>query len=426
LAYKKFNINNKEFLSGITTFFTMSYIIVVNPQVISSSIHNFPITAALTSTVLLCFIMTLIAGLFVNLPFAVGPGMGINIFVCYSLALNKNIPWPTMMGLTFISGCLFLILSLSSSRNIIYNALPENLKHGFSCGIGVFLAYIGFKNIGLLQYNPNTIVSLSKVSSSLILGFFAFFVSFFLYIRKKSYAFLFPIVFVTLVSLIIGKISLPDKFLSLPNFSSVFQIDILSALKFNFISIIVTLLLTSLFDSTTTLIALIEAGNFKNKNGNPVALKESFIVNASSSIMSSLLGTTPGLIFLESAAGIEAGAKTGFASIVTAICFIPCLFISPLIGIIPSYATAPILLMVGILMSKSIANFKGNNLDEIIPVFLSIILMPLSSSITTGFFAGIISYIFLKVILGKWKSISLPLYVIGICCIVSWFLERLF
>jgi AGZA family xanthine/uracil permease-like MFS transporter len=414
---------SKEIIGGLTTFFTMSYIVVVNPQITGGLATGIPMAAALTSTVFLCFVMTLFSGFYAKLPYAVGPGMGINIFVVFSLIQGKHLPWQTAMGIIFISGFLFFLITISPLRTIIYYALPESLRHGLSAGIGVFLAYIGFKNMGLLKLNSETFVSIASLNVTNGLGILGFLVAFALFYKKKSYAFLLPIILVSVLAVILGKVHLGHEYFSLPDFSSFFQLDIKSALKLSFVSTIITLLLTCIFDSTATLIALVDVGNFKARGGEPLRLKESLIVNSASSLASSFMGTTPGLIYLESAAGIEAGAKGGLASIVTACCFVPCLFLSPLIRLIPSYATASVLVFVGILMTFSLSHLKGKGLDEVVPVFFAVILMPLSSSITAGVFAGILSYITIKIFIGKYKEVSLPLYIIGVICIGALLLD---
>jgi AGZA family xanthine/uracil permease-like MFS transporter len=418
--------HSREIMGGLTTFLTMAYIVIVNPQIMSGLHAGIPLSAALTSTVLLCFLMTLFAGLYTKLPYAVGPGMGINIFVSYSLILGKNIPWQTAMGLTFISGCLFFLISLSPLRKSFYYALPDSLKHGFSAGIGIFLAYIGLKSLGIFRADPNTFIGLAHFQTSSFLGILGFLMAFYLFQKKKSYAFLAPIIFITILSLFTKQVSFSHQYFSTPDFHNLFQLDIPSALRFSFLSTILSLLLTCAFDSTTTLIALIEVGKFKDEKGHPKNFKESMVLNASSSLVSSLLGTTPGTVFLESAAGIEAGAKSGLASIVTSLCFLPCLFLSPLISLIPTYATAPVLIFVGILMTSSLSQIQERSLEEVIPVFLAMILMPLSSSITLGVFAGVLSYLLLKLVLGKGKSVPLPLYGIGTCCLISILLEAYF
>lgn len=415
--------NQTEILGGLTTFFTMAYIVIINPQIMANVSTGIPLSAALTSTVMLCFLMTFFAGFFAKLPYAVGPGMGINIFVCYSLMQGKHIPWQTCFGLTFLSGLIFFFITLTPIRKTFYHVLPESLKCGFSAGIGLFLAYIGMKNMGAFEADPIHFISLSHFSSPILFAVIGFLICFILFQKGKSYAFLASIFIVTLLSLLTGHITPSPKIFSIPNFSGFFQIDLMGALKFNFISTILTLLLTSIFDSTSTLIALVETGNFKDPQGNPIRFSQSLMVNSSSSMLSGLMGTTPGLIFLESAAGIEMGAKTGLSSIVTALCFLPCLFISPVIGMIPNYATAPILIFVGILMTMAIGRLKSRALQDVIPVFLSIVLMPLSSSITVGVFAGILSYIALKILAGEPRQISRPLFVVGCCCVISILLE---
>ncbi len=414
----------REVLGGFTTFLTMSYIVVVNPQIVSSPGTGISAAAALNATVLLSLVMTLIAGLFIRLPYAVAPGMGLNSFIVFSLIIGKHIPWQTAMGITLISGILFFLSSLTPVRRIIIEALPDNFKHATISGIGFMLAYVGLRNIGLLKSHPVTFVSLGDLDIKVILGLVGFSVIFYLFHKKKSYAFLSGMLIVTLLAFFMHQIELPKNWFSSPDFSTFFQLDIKSALKLSYCSVIITLLLTSIFDSTATLMAVSQRGNFLETNGQPKRMKQSFIVDSLGSLVASLFGTTAGVIYLESAAGVEAGARTGLASIVTALCFVPCLFIAPVVALIPGYAIAPILVFVGILMMGSLANMTALNLEEGIPIFFTIVLMPLCSSVTIGVLAGILSTILIKILVGKYKQVPVALYIIGFVCLVALLFER--
>ena len=416
---KKSNLS-QEVIAGLTTFFTMSYIVIVNPQVMSSPGTGMTITGSLTATVLISFLMSFIAGIYIKLPYALAPGMGLNVFIAYSLIIGEKIPWPTALGLIFWSSVLFIIVSIFPIRQKIVESLPNNMKHAMSCGIGLFLAFIGLKNLGLIVSNPATYVSLGDINFTVALGILGFGISFILYHKKKPYAFLLSIVVVTIIAILTNQITLPNQIFSMPDFKShFFQLDLIGSLKWSFIPVILAIFITNLFDSLSSIIGLSTSAGFIDKNGNPLQLKQTLLVDSFASFFSSLFGTAPATVFIESSAGIQAGGKTGISSIVTAFCFLPCLFLAPLITIIPAYATTPVLIFVGILMCQTIKHIHAEKLDDIIPIFLTVILMPLTFSITQGVLWGIVSYVILKICVGKTKMISPVLWILAIICFLA-------
>lgn len=408
---------SKEVIAGLTTFFTMSYIVIVNPQVMSSSGTGMSVAGSLTATVLISFIMTLLAGLYIKLPYALAPGMGLNVFIAYSLIIGEKIPWPTALGLIFWSSVLFIIVSIFPIRQKIVEALPNNMKHAMSCGIGLFLAFIGLKNLGLIVAHPATFVTLADINFTISLGLFGFIIAFYLFNKNKPYAFLLSILVVTIIAIFTKEIQFPKEWLALPDFDShFFKLDLIGSLKWSFIPVIIAIFMTNLFDSISSIIGLSTSAGFVDEKGNPQKLKETLVVDSIASLFSSLFGTAPATVYIESSAGIQAGGKTGLSSIVTAFCFLPCLFLAPIITIVPAYATTPVLILVGILMCKTLKNINATQLDDIIPVFLTIILMPLTFSITQGVLWGIVSYVILKILVGKVKIISPVLWILAIIC----------
>lgn len=419
MSFKK-NPLSKEVIAGITTFFTMSYIVIVNPQIMASSGTGMTIAGSLTATVLIAFLMTFIAGIYIKLPYALAPGMGLNVFIAYSLIIGEKIPWPTALGLIFWSSILFLLVSIFPIRQKIVEALPSNMKYAMSCGIGLFLAFIGLKNLGLIVANPATYVALGEINFTVALGLLGFIVSFFLFYKNKPYAFLVAIILVTTIALLTNQVSLPETFFALPDFDShFFKLDLIGSLKWSFIPVIISIFMTNLFDSISSIVGLSTSAGFVDQKGNPQKLKETLVVDSVASIFSSLFGTAPATVYIESSAGIQAGGKTGMSSIVTAFCFLPCLFLAPLITMVPAYATTPILILVGILMCQTIKNIQASHLDDIIPVFLTIALMPLTFSITQGVLWGIVSFVLLKVLVGKAKVITPFLWVLAIICTLA-------
>ncbi|WP_186647204.1 NCS2 family permease [Fluviispira vulneris] len=411
---------SQEIIAGLTTFFTMSYIVIVNPQVMASPGTGLTVSGTLTATVLISFLMSLLAGIYIRLPYALAPGMGLNVFIAYSLIIGEKIPWPTALGIIFWSSFIFILISVLPIRQKIVEALPNNMKHAMSCGIGLFLAFIGMKNLGLIVPNSATYISLGDINLPITLGLIGFLIIFILFNKNKSYAFLFSIFLVTIIALLCGLTKLPETYFSTPDFQShFFKLDLIGSLKWSFIPVILSVLLTNLFDSMSSLIGLANSAGFTDKKGNPLQLKETLMVDSIASLFSSLFGTSPATVFIESSTGIQAGGRTGLTAIVAAFCFLPCLFIAPIVTAIPVFATAPILIFVGILMCKTLKHIKANTLDDIIPIFLTIILMPLTFSITQGVLWGIVSYVILKICVGKIKVISPVLWVLALICFLA-------
>lgn len=403
---------NKEVLAGLTTFFTMSYIVVVNPLIWSTPGTGVSLSFALTATVIVIVVLNLLAGFFIKLPYAFAPGMGLNAFVVYTMILSQKIPFPTALGVMFWSGILFVLISILPIRKKIIEALPENMKHAMCCGVGLFLAFIGFKNLNFIVANETTLVQFGHINIKILFGFIGFLIAFYLFMKEKSYAFLVSIVSVTILAIFTGQTALPNGFFLKPNLSHIFkQIDILGAFKLSLIPTILTLLMTNLFDSISTIVAISKSSpSLQDKNGSPLQLNRILSVDSFGSLFSSLIGTSPTAVYIESASGIQAGGRTGIVPIVVALCFLPCLFFEPIIRIIPAYATAPILIFIGILMSLHLKHIKIENFDDVVPVFLTIILMPLTSSITYGVIFGIISYVVMKILVGKYNQIPRTLW----------------
>lgn len=412
---KMWNKTNKEIIAGVTTFFTMSYIVILNPLIWSTPGTGVTTSLALTATVLVLVVVNLLAGIFIKLPYAFGPGMGLNAFVVYTVILAQKVPFPTALGMIFWSSILFILLSIFPVRKRIIEALPENMKHAMSCGIGLFLAFIGLKNLNLIVSSPDTLLKMGALDLNVFLGLVGFMVAFYLFLKQKSYAFLFAILLVTALSIGMGTTQLPSSFVAMPKFENfISQIDIWGAFKLSLLPTILSILLANLFDSISTIIALSNATGLRDGAGRPLRLKQILLVDSFGSLMSSFVGTSPTAVYVESASGIQAGGRTGVVPIVVALCFLPCLFLEPLIHIIPPFATAPVLIFVGILMSMHLKLIQVDGFDDIVPVFLTIVLMPLTSSITSGVTFGIVSYVIIKILAGKYKAISKTLWAIAI------------
>ena len=414
-----------EIIAGFTTFLTMAYIVVVNPSILSTEGTGIPFSGALTATVLLCLSMTLLMGLYAKLPFAVGPGMGINALFTYTIILKNQVPWPIALGIVFWSGILFLACSLTPIRQVIAEAIPKNLRFAVATGIGLFLTFIGLRNLELIVAAPVTFVKFGELNEHSIFALIGLAVMVLLMHRKNPLAFIVGIGLITGLSFIRGDVHAPASIWSLPDFSSMFlKLDIWGALQLVFLPSIVTIFFTDLFDSISTLMGCSYSFGMLDKDGKPKNLKQGLIVDAWATTTAGLFGTSAGTTFVESAAGIEAGGRRGLTAVVTGLCFIPCLFLAPIAAMVPAYATAPVLILVGALMFKSATQIQIGKLEELVPAFLTVVLIPLSFSITQGILWGIVSHTVLFVLVGRRREVSLPLYTLSALCVALLVIEN--
>ncbi|MFH2201543.1 MAG: NCS2 family permease [Elusimicrobiota bacterium] len=403
-----------EVIAGITTFLTMSYIVVVNPSILSTEGTGMSFSGVLTATVLVSFLSTMAMGLYARLPFAVAPGMGLNAFFTFTLVLGKGIPWPTALGMIFWSGVLFLLASATNLRTQIVRAIPPGLRLAAAAGIGIFLTFIGLKNAGLVVADPVTFVRPGPLGREPLLAVFGLAVMAWLLQKKSPFAFLAGMAAVTGAGWALGGVSLPERMVQAPDFGSVFlRLDILGALKWSFVPAILTLLFTDLFDSVSTFVGVSQAAGLLDKDGHPKNLREGLLVDAFATFSAGLAGTSSGTAYIESAAGIEAGGRTGRTAVVTALCFLPCLFIAPLAGMVPPSATAPVLIVVGALMFRSAAKLDLRRIEDSIPAFLTLLLIPLTFSITQGILWGFISHVGLYLLAGRRKEIAPMMYALA-------------
>ena len=414
-----------EAIAGITTFLTMAYIVVVNPTILSTPGTGMAFSGVLTATVLICFTMTLLMGLYAKLPFAVAPGMGINAFFTFTIILTQKVWWQVALGIVFWAGVLFLLISVTPIRETIAKAIPSELRIGTAAGIGIFLTFIGLKNAGLITSDPVTFVKLGVLGGEAVLAIVGLLVTILLITRSSPLAYLAGILFITLVGTALGWIKPPQSFFSAPDFHTVFlKADLLGALKLSLLPAIVAILFTDLFDSISTFIGVAHASDLLDENGNPRNLREGLIVDSFATLGAGLAGTSSGTAYIESIAGINSGGRTGLTSVFTALCFLPCLFIAPLAGMVPAYATAPVLLLVGASMFKSVSAIDFRKIEEGFPAFLTIILIPLTFSITQGILWGFISHVGLYLIVGRRKEIHSVMYVLALIAVGLLVLEH--
>src|SRR5882762_1972487 len=411
--------------AGITTFFTMAYIIVVNPSILSTPGTGMAFSGVLTATVLVCFVMTLLMGLYAKLPFAVAPGMGINAFFTFTIILTQRIWWQTALGIIFWAGVLFLFISVTPIRETIAKAIPSELRIATAAGIGIFLTFIGLKNAGFIASDPVTFVKIGMLGKPALLTMVGIAVTVFLVIRKNAFAFLAGIFVVTLIAWANGLVKTPDRLFSAPDFHTVFlKLDVLGALKLSLLPAIIAVLFTDLFDSISTFIGVAHAADLLDEQGNPRNLRQGLIVDSLATLGAGLAGSSSGTAYIESIAGINMGGRTGLTSVFTALCFLPCLFLAPLAGMVPGFATAPVLILVGASMFKSVGQISFGKVEEGLPAFLTIILIPLTFSITQGILWGFISHVGLYLLVGRRKDIHPVMYVLALISIGLLLLEH--
>ncbi|MBV9924040.1 MAG: NCS2 family permease [Acidobacteria bacterium] len=414
-----------ELVAGVTTFFTMAYIVVVNPSILSTEGTGMPFSGVLTATVVLCFLMTLLMGVYARLPFAVAPGMGLNAFFAFTIILGRGVAWPVALGIVFWAGVLFLLVSLTPVRESVARAIPRHLRGATAAGIGVFLTFIGLKNAGFIAADPVTFVKLGRLGEPALLMLLGLAVTVLLMKWKSPFAFLAGIFVVTLVAWARGLVPAPQGLFSAPDFKGVFlKLDILGALKLSLLPAVVAILFTDLFDSISTFIGVSQAAGMLDEEGQPRRLREGLIVDAWATLGAGLLGTSSGTAYIESVAGINTGGRTGWTSVFTALCFLPCLFVAPLAGMVPPYATAAVLVLVGAFMFSGVAGLDFRRIEDALPAFLTVILIPLTFSITQGILWGFITHAGLYTLAGRGREVGPVMYALAVVSVGLLLLER--
>lgn len=369
----------------------------------------------LTATVLICFLMTLLMGLYAKLPFAVAPGMGINAFFTFTIILGQKVWWQVALGIIFWAGVLFLLVSVTPIRETIARAIPAELRVGTAAGIGVFLTFIGLKNAGFIAPDAVTFVKLGILDVRSLLTIIGTVISIWLLTRKSPLAFLAGIFFGTFLGWLLGLVKTPDHFFSAPDFRTVFlKLDVFGALRLSLLPSIIGILFTDLFDSISTFIGVAHAANLLDEKGDPKNLRQGLIVDSLATLGAGLAGTSSGTAYIESVAGINMGGRTGLTAVFTALCFLPCFFLAPLAGMVPPYATASVLILVGAAMFRSVSQVRFSKIEEGLPAFLTIILIPLTFSITQGILWGFMSHVALYLMVGRRKDIHPVMYVLAV------------
>ena len=413
-----------EILAGITTFFTMAYILVVNPGILSQA--GMDKSAVFTATALASCVGTLIMAFVANYPFGMAPGMGLNALFTFTICLTMKFSWQTALAASFIEGIIFLALNLFKVRQAIIDSVPQSLKHAISIGIGFFIAFIGLQGGGIIVANPATLVGLGDVKSiPVLLAFVGVVLIAILYQKQVKGSFVIGMFAVYILGVMFGVASLPNGIVSMPpSVAPVFmQFDFKSAMVIGIIPAIITMLFIDIFDSIGTLIGLASKAGYLDEKGNVINADKVLTADAIGSTIGACLGTSTPVAFVESAAGIAEGGRTGLAGVTIAALFFLSLFFSPILTVIPGFATAPVLIVLGLLMMEPITKVDFSDFSEGLPVFLTLILTLLTYSITDGLAFGFISYVLIKLFTGKSKEVPVSMYVISFFFIIMFVLK---
>jgi AGZA family xanthine/uracil permease-like MFS transporter len=420
---KNHSTPSKEVIAGVTTFMTMAYILVVNPQILSSTGMNRD--ALFTATALASIIATLVMAFVANLPFALAPGMGLNAFFAFTVVQGMGYSWQTALTAVFIEGLIFILLTSINIREVIVNSIPLTLKHAISVGIGLFIALIGFKNAGIVAYHESTLVGLGNFSNHDVwVALFGLFIISILLVLRIQGAVLIGIIAGALVGIPLKVTSVPtDSLVSLPpSLGPIFlKLNFRELLKPDIFLVLFTFLFVDMFDTVGTLVGVSSKANMLDEAGKVPRAKQALFADAVGTTVGALLGTSTVTTYVESAAGVSAGGRTGLTSLVVAICFGVVLFISPVFLAIPAAATAPALMIIGLFMIGPISKVELDNYLDSIPVFLTIVTMPLAFSISEGISFGVISYVLIRLFSGRWKKVSITLYILAALFIARYF-----
>ena len=413
---------SREAAAGMTTFLTMAYIIFVNPNILGMA--GMDKGAVITATILAAAFGTLLAGLWANVPFAMAPGMGLNAFFAFSLVMGRQVTWQTALGVVFVSGVAFLILTLLGVRKYIVAAIPVNLRLAIAAGIGLFITFVGLRNLGLVTGDPDTLVALGPMTTPVMLGVAGLLVTIVLEIRRVRGSILLGILAATLLGAVFGQVTPPDAWLAAPPALTpvLFQLDLAGALHWGMAGAIFSFMFVDLFDSVGTIVACSYEAGMVAEDGSIAKLDRVLEADAVSTIAGALLGTSTTTTYIESGAGIAAGARTGLASVVTAVLFLAALLFTPVIGMVPGFATAPALIVVGVFMFRNVARIEFRTFSLGAPAFLTIILMPMTSSISMGLAFGFVAHIVATTAAGEARKIHPVMWFVGIFSVLEIYL----
>lgn len=413
-----------EIIAGITTFMTMAYILAVNPNILSAT--GMDKNALFTATALSALVATLVMALWAKLPFALAPGMGLNAFFAFTVVLGMGYSWQFALTAVFLEGVIFLILTAFNIRELIVNAIPMNMKHAISAGIGLFIAFIGMQNAGLIVNNDAVLVGLGDMGSPAVLVcLIGLVITGALLALKVKGALLIGIVVGTAIGIPLGVTTWPEGGLvaAPPSLEPIlFKFDFSKVFTLDMLIVLFTFLFVDMFDTVGTLVGVSSKANMLDKDGKVPRVKQALFADAIGTTLGSMLGTSTVTTYVESASGVAEGGKTGLTSLSTAGMFLIALFLAPLFLMVPGAATAPALILVGSFMMSPILKVNFEDYTESIPVFLTVIMMPLTYSIAEGIVFGMLAYVLLKALSGRIKEVSIVMWVLTVLFVLKFFM----
>ncbi|MDR1932880.1 MAG: NCS2 family permease [Spirochaetales bacterium] len=414
----------RELIAGLTTFLTMSYILAVNPGMLSET--GMPKEAVFTATVIASLVATLVMAFAANLPVALAPGMGLNAFFTYTAVIGLGYSWQVSLTAVFLEGVLFIFLSLFNVREAIVRAIPGNLKRAVAVGIGLFIALIGLEGSGVIVGSPATLVTIGEITSgSALVTIIGLIITIGLYANKIPGAILLGILLTTVVGIPFGVTPLSGDFqlFRAPAAPLFFQFDFSQIATMKFFTIFFTFLFVDIFDTVGTLMGVTTQAGLTDAQGNIPRVKQAFLADAVGTIVGAGLGTSTVTSYVESTAGVAAGGRTGLASVATAALFLVALFLSPVFLLIPQAATAPALVIVGFLMMRAVTNIDFQDLTEGIPAFITIVMMPFAYSIAEGIVYGVLSYVLIKLLTGRLRDVPIITWILSVIFVLRFFLK---
>jgi AGZA family xanthine/uracil permease-like MFS transporter len=408
-----------EVISGTVTFMTMAYIIFTNPCILAEA--GIPKDAAMVATCLAAGLATLLMGLYTNYPFALAPGMGLNAFLTYGVVLGMNLPWQVAMGIVVVEGTIIFFLVLTNIRESVMNAIPINLKRAIGVGIGLFIAFIGLQSSGMVVKSTTTLVTFGSFSKPVIVSAIGLLFTAFLMARRMKGSILIGIIFTTVIAFLAGVSQMPEAIVAIPRASQFATLGVALAphylsqvFSFTLITTIFTFLLTDFFDTMGTIVAVGGEAGFLDQQFKLPRLKNILMVDSLAAVIGGAFGCSSVTTYVESAAGVSEGGRTGLTSMVTALFFFSSIFFWPLVSIVPPIATAPALIIVGFLMMMVVKDIEWSEVTEAFPAFLTMLTIPLTFSISKGIGYGFISYVAVKVFSGKYRDVHPMMYVIAL------------
>ncbi|MFO8063867.1 MAG: NCS2 family permease [Spirochaetota bacterium] len=412
-----------EIIAGATTFLTMAYILAVNPGILSET--GMPADSVFTATALASLVATLVMALVAKLPFALAPGMGLNAFFAFTVVLGMGYSWQLALTAVFIEGIIFIILTLLNVREAIINLIPTNIKRAISVGIGLFIAFIGLQNAGIIVSDDATLVALGEMGDPVaLLAIIGLVLTATMVAFKIKGALLWGIIAATVIGIPMGVTNVEGfKFFSAPPSLGpiFFQFDFSQVFTADMLIVLFTFLFVDIFDTVGTLIGVSTKAGIMTSDGKIPRAKQALLADSIGTTFGAIFGTSTVTTYVESAAGVEEGGRTGLTALTTAILFGLALFLSPLFLLVPGAATAPILILVGVFMMSPVREIDFSEVTESVPAFLAIVMMPLAYSIAEGIVWGLTSYVLLKLLTGKGKQISIATYIVAIVLIISFF-----